>query len=848
MSKKVTRKQAINRLWELGNLEYLLKGKQKDIKKYLKENPDDISVILSSRRFGKCIAEGSEILTTKGLKNIEDIEIGDYVYGYNKDGTVTPTRVEQKHNQGVKEVWDYVNNGRVIETATKDHRWLVKTSRNDKTEVSEAKDFKADRKIVREFIKSPCGDVNFNEAYALGAFLGDGCSRQGKQSYHISGADEEVIKHVSDILDCGYYKQSKDNYTWCVGYNNKIAVGENTRLGLDKPYLQHYDSWCENKYAHEKIVDLEVVKTWDRETCLKFLAGLIDTDGSVCINKNILNIQFTSQSMSLVRSVQFLIHQLFQYKAKIHTDKRDKYVNGPVHLINIKNNLHSKVILKELTRYLQVPRKKWKEEYFKLNENNSRRDSVGVKLVNPRKMQTWDIGINNGTHLFLTGNGLVTHNSFVLCCWAIEECLRTPKAIVKYACPEKIMVETIITPIIKQITEDCPEHLKPEWKEAKKVWQFPNGSMIQIAGTDKGHIEKLRGGYAHLCICDEAGFMNDLDYVVNSVLAPTTDTTDGKIVLASTPNPKDPNHEFHVDFIIPLQAQDKLVKFTIFESPMVDEQKIQRIIDRYPQGVNDPKFRCEYLCEIAVDENVMVVPEFTSELERDIVREVSRPSFFDAYVSGDPAVTDLTGILFSYYDYMNTQLVILDETTMGGDSSSKLTTQEIADAIVRKEDMHFVETMTGLKIKPRKRIMDNNNKILMNDLYVEHQLEFTATAKDNKEAQINKLRMMIRQGKILIHPRCKQLIYHIKSAKWNKKKDGFDRVKSSKDGKFKGHHCDLLDALIYLVRNVDYNHNPYPDSYDGSFDTDIVTHHVKNKQKQVVDDFLKSIMNIRDKS
>lgn len=438
--------------------------------------------------------------------------------------------------------------------------------------------------------------------------------------------------------------------------------------------------------------------------------------------------------------------------------------------------------------------------------------------------------------------------SFVLCCWAIEECLKIKKAIVKYACPEKIMVETIITPIIKQIIEDAPEHLKPEWREAKKVWEFPNGSQIQIAGTDKGHIEKLRGGYAHLCICDEAGFMNDLDYVVNSVLAPTTDTTDGKLVLASTPNPKDPNHEFHVDFIIPLQAQDRIVKFTVYDSPMVDEEKIKKIIARYPQGEADPKFRCEYLCEIAVDEDVLVVPELNAQLERDIVRPVQRPPFYDAYVSGDPAVTDLTGMLFGYYDFANAQVIILDELVMGGSSSSKLTTQEIADGIVRKENMHFYEEFTGLKIPPHKRIMDNNLKILMNDLNIEHGLLFEATQKDNKDAQINKLRMMIRQGQIIIHPRCKNLLYHIKSAKWNKKKDGFERVKATKDGTLPAHHCDLLDALIYLIRNIDYNKNPYPDHYKHFDRENTFVPNSQKSEKQEIKQLFNQIMNVKDKN
>jgi len=401
--------------------------------------------------------------------------------------------------------------------------------------------------------------------------------------------------------------------------------------------------------------------------------------------------------------------------------------------------------------------------------------------------------------------------SYTLCCWAIETCLSAKRNIVKYACPEKLMVATIINPAIEAIIEDCPPHLKPEWKEARKVWVFPNGSEIQIAGTDKGHIEKLRGGYAQLCICDEAGFMTDLDYVVNSVLAPTTDTTDGRVILASTPNYKDPLHEFHTNFIHPLEAMDKLVKYTIYDSPMVDEKKIQKIIKRYPGGVNNAKFRCEYLCEIAVEKTTMVIPEFTVEIEKKTVIETDMPPFYDNYTSGDPAFVDLTGILFAYYDFRKGKLVIVDELVMNG---AELTTESLADNIKRKEKEHFRMPVTNETKEPFMRIMDNNNGILINDLYLLHDLSFIATKKDNKEAQINQVRLMIANEEILIHPRCKTLKYHLKNAKWDKSRKKFLRMKDSPDGDLRGGHADLLDALIYLVRNLIKEHNPYPYNYD----------------------------------
>jgi len=183
--------------------------------------------------------------------------------------------------------------------------------------------------------------------------------------------------------------------------------------------------------------------------------------------------------------------------------------------------------------------------------------------------------------------------SFTLCLIAIETCLQKPFALVKYACPKQKQVESTIRPIILKIIKDCPDDIKCEWKTQSKSWVFPNGSEIQIAGTDGGNYDTLRGGASDLCIADEAAFMDDLETVIYSVLAPTTDTTDGKVLLATTPNDKDANHEFHEHFLHPLEASGKLLKFTYKDSPMVDEAKMNKIIKRYPGGTNNIKFRCE---------------------------------------------------------------------------------------------------------------------------------------------------------------------------------------------------------------------------------------------------------------
>jgi hypothetical protein len=108
--------------------------------------------------------------------------------------------------------------------------------------------------------------------------------------------------------------------------------------------------------------------------------------------------------------------------------------------------------------------------------------------------------------------------------------------------------------------------------------------------------------------------------------------------------------------------------------------------------------------------------------------------------------------------------------------------------------------------KPFMRVADNNNLIMLNDLNIDYGITFRATAKDNKHAWINQLRIMLAEERIIIHPRCKQLQFHLKNATWNKNKTDYERS-------LDGGHYDAVDALAYMIRNIIFTKNPYPAGY-----------------------------------
>lgn len=798
LQNSLTPEQAAVALWNEGILHWMLHDGQKSLYDGYQNCNDKTLVWNCSRRFGKCREENSTVLTPNGQIPIKDIKIGDKVYGYNKNGSVSLTTVTNVIDSGIKEVFDLTVGGRKIEACTDDHVWLTDRRVNGKNYIKERplKKFHKGTAIVREFIDIPCGNVDNPHAYALGALLGDGCSKQLGNAVYISSEDDSVVKKVSNILGTKYYKNSKSNYTWMLSYEGFVGKGG------DHKYVNCnlYDDWCKNRYAHEKITNLDIIKTWNRNTCLEYLAGLIDTDGSVNVSKNMLQISFTSQSKSLMDSFVYLFYKLFQYKPTIVIDDRDKYKNGSCFVSVVRNNIFTKRALRELSSHLAKEKKQWKSEYENLPENNTSKKSVGIKKGEGYKAQCYDITVDNETNLYLTGDGLVTHNSFTLCVIAIEACLKKPNALVKYCSAKQVDARGIIRPLIRDIITSCPKELRPDFKVQERAWVFPNGSRIELSGLDGGRAESIRGGSCDLAIIDEAGLVNDLQYIMTSIILPTTLTTKGKIILASTP-PKSYVHPF-INYVNTARIQGNLSTKTIYDNPLIDYNELQKIIEE-SGGQDSVTFKREFLCHVIKDDNYAIIPEFTKEIKELCVKEWPRAPFYDSYVAMDLGLKDLTVVLFAWYDFREGKIIIEDEFVING---QKFNTQALAEGIKKKEEINFTDKITGEQRVPFLRVSDNN-LIVINDLWVLHGLRFLATRKDDADAALNNVKILIQNQKIIINPRCKTLILHLEAGVWNKNKTSFER-----SGTDTG-HFDAIDSLKYLVRNVSLSKNPFPTGY-----------------------------------
>jgi hypothetical protein len=387
---------------------------------------------------------------------------------------------------------------------------------------------------------------------------------------------------------------------------------------------------------------------------------------------------------------------------------------------------------------------------------------------------------------------------------AVEELLSRKNITICYVAPRLKQGKKIVKATFDEIFKSCPQELKPKFDRDSSSYVFPSTkSKLELYGFNAEEIESARGPKAHMIIVDECGFMTDLKYGLRSVLYPKLNTTRGPIILIST-LPKSQGHEFW-DLVKKAEFDEVLIKRNIWDCPRYTKEDIDGFAEEVG-GYDSVDFKREYLNIMITDEDHAVIPEANDETLDRIVKLYQRPAYFDPYVSMDIGVKDLTGVLYAYYDFLTGKIVIENEATFKG---KLFTTANLAASIKKTE-----EELWGLK-KPFLRVSDNNNLILLNDLNIDYNISFIPTAKDNKHAWINQIRILIAEERIVINPKCKQLIFHLKNATWNKNKTEYDRS-------LDGGHYDLIDSLAYLIRNIAYSRNPYPKGYgmtygDGAF-------------------------------
>lgn len=389
--------------------------------------------------------------------------------------------------------------------------------------------------------------------------------------------------------------------------------------------------------------------------------------------------------------------------------------------------------------------------------------------------------------------------TFLMLVDAIEIGLTELNAPLKFAGPTRKQIKSIVQPIFREITMDCPASLRPVWKASDHMYVFPKTlAQLTLEGCNNGHEENLRGPACRKGYVDEAqAFKDNLRYVVQDILMPQCISVNGSLVIAGT-SPTTPVHDF-VQLIQEGQLRGNYVSF-----PIEDAGYPPEVVAKFCEEAGGPESTTwlrEYKNRILVDSKSAIIPEWKPAYEV----EPPKDEYFPFYLKYDSL--DIGGRkhrtvnLFAWYDFRRATVMVADEF---GLAPPEMTTKALADGVKRKEVDIFAAHPLNL------RVADNNNEILLRDLGSDHQLHFVATGKDTLEAMVNQVRLFVAAGRVWVSPRCKELIGCLRYGIWNEKRTDFKEFPEESDAFQLYGHFDALAALVYLVRNVNTTENPIP--------------------------------------
>lgn len=402
--------------------------------------------------------------------------------------------------------------------------------------------------------------------------------------------------------------------------------------------------------------------------------------------------------------------------------------------------------------------------------------------------------------------------TYLACLLAIEQCLQLPGSQVRYAAPTAKAVRKMVTPNMKKILADCPAHLRPTWNSVDGVWAFPNGSEIHVAGVNNGHADDLRGVESHLAIVDEAGYVRDgsgvqastdadgegdddeggdaLEYLVGSVLEPQLLTTDGRIVLLSTP-PKQPGHSF-VAYCSEAEAVGAYSKYTLRDALHIPPERIERFIAK-AGGERANKVRREYFAEFVIDATRAVLPEWGDHAAH-VVREYERPAYFIPIIVLDVGYHDQSHALFGYHDIRAHLDVVEAEYAVS---------KRVASQMTREIDAVAVGLWGEVMARKARRFADAPAIVVAELGPGWSGIAKKRTDGDYLAAAVNDVRERVRDHSTVVTPQCPKLIRQCENATWKKPGKDFDRLAGFG-------HFDGMAALAYFTRLVDRRTNPYP--------------------------------------
>lgn len=414
-----------------------------------------------------------------------------------------------------------------------------------------------------------------------------------------------------------------------------------------------------------------------------------------------------------------------------------------------------------------------------------------VRTLKPvqKEMLKKFIGSKQRTNVFHCSRRL--GKTYLLCVLSVIFALKKSNSQIRYASVTQKAARKMVHPIFKELFGKITANYQGKWNSQEGAYIFKNGSMIHLAGVNGGHSDDLRGTASDLAVVDESAFVDDLGYLVDSVLMPQLLTVPGSRLIMASSSPISPSHEF-VDYIQKTKLDGSYHSYTILDGGY--DKEIVEEFCKEAGGETSTAWLREYMNQIIIDSDYSIVPEASSLTFG--INKTEKYKYYQKYVAMDIGTKHLTFLIFGYYDFLRAKLCIEKEYYING---PQMTTPIIADNVKQIEN----ELWNDNENSEIKRISDNNNLLLLQDLGYIHGCHFLPTSKDSLEAMVNEMRIWFKDSRIEISEDCPMLMDSLKFGFWNESRSSWGYSKTLG-------HFDGMAAIMYLIRNVDVFTNPIP--------------------------------------
>jgi hypothetical protein len=552
------------------------------------EDNTRIVVAACGTKTGKAAHLDSVVYTPSGPRLMRDIAIGDIVCTPTGRSTVT-----EIHPQGVTRLFDVTFCDGSTTRCDAEHLWRT-NDQNGRDRLIATHDLMALTPGVLTGTYIPMtAPVEFDsqplpiDPYVLGVILGDGCLR-GNYTVGLSSEDDHILNRMRQGLGLDYVVRKKAGAN--CDYILVSANGQPNGLIRSLKALGLYGGYSSDKFVPNEYKITSVANR------LELLRGILDTDGSV---SKAGQPTLEQTSPKLAADVRWLVESLGGFVRQ--RDKVGSYVTATGTRKYCKTVYRQSIVVPDAASLFSLPRK---VAQCRPKTKHVRRFFASITEVASAEAQCIKIADERG--LYLTDQFIVTHNTFGLCIWLLQQAWNRPQSLNWWAAPTLRQSRIAFNTIGRWLPPLSSGRVRVNRNEMVYSLLKADGSVystIEFRSADNP--DSLRGEGVHAAVIDEAGYWSQASFVS---IWTTLTRTRGKLRIISTPKGrtwfwtewmKGWDGKGCVESLRKKHPEYKSYQLSTESNPYIPRESIEEARNNLPDDVFRQEYMAEFLDESA---------------------------------------------------------------------------------------------------------------------------------------------------------------------------------------------------------------------------------------------------------